>query len=426
MGAAAQAGRDRRPLYGVLAAFAAGLTGTRVATIALPWLVLVSTGSAAKTGLLALCQLAPYVVVKALAGPWVDSVGPRRVSISMDLVAASAIGLVPVLAAVDALALPVLLGLAAVSGAASGPGDSAKEVFLPQVAEQARMALERVTGLSGSIERLASTVGPAVAGALVAVVGPAPALVVTAVATLLSAALIAWCTDRPEPRPAHDGEQGRPSYRRRLLEGWRHLRSDGLLRSIVAMIAVTNLLDAALSQVLLPVWAKETGAGPAAIGLLGSVLGAAALAGSLAATVVAHRMPRRAVFLVGFLLGGAPRFVVLGVDADVPLTAAVWAVAGLGVGFINPIVSAVFFERVPRPLLGRVNALGDATAWSLMPFGGLAAAGLLGLVGLGPALLAAGAAYLVTTTVPALRPEWGRMRARPPPADEEPVRAPSG
>lgn len=425
MTTAAPAVRDRRPLYGVLAAFAASLTGTRVATIALPWLVLVSTGSATKTGLLALCQLGPYVVVKALAGPWVDSVGPRRVSILMDLVTASAIGLVPVLDALDALDLPVLLGLAAVSGAASGPGDSAKEVFLPAVAERGQVPLERVTGLSGSIERLASTVGPAAAGAVVAGVGAGPALTVTALAALVSAVLIARYTDRPVPEHTVAPTTGGPGYLARLHEGWRHLRSDGLLRAIVGMIAVTNLLDAALSQVLLPVWAKETGAGPAAIGLLGSVIGASALLGSLTATVIAHRLPRRAVFLVGFLLGGAPRFVVLGVDADVPVAVAVWLVAGLGIGFINPIVSAVFFERVPRPLLGRVNALGDATAWSLMPFGGLLAAGVLGLVGLGPALVAAGAVYLVTTTLPGLRPEWRTMRRAPVPADE-PARPASG
>jgi len=151
--------RSRRGLYGVLTAHAVALTGTRVSAIAIPWFVLVSTGSAAQTGLVAFCEFAPYVVAKALTGPMVDRVGPRRVSIVADVVSALAVGFIPLLYALELLSFPVLLGLVAVVGAFRGPGDSAKEVFVPIVAEEARMPLERATGLAGTIERLASTTG---------------------------------------------------------------------------------------------------------------------------------------------------------------------------------------------------------------------------------------------------------------------------
>ena len=51
-------------------------------------------------------------------------------------------------------------------------------------------------------------------------------------------------------------------YGRRLLEGWRFLRKDKLMMPLVLMIAVTNLLDAAVGAVLLPVWIKDHGFGP--------------------------------------------------------------------------------------------------------------------------------------------------------------------
>jgi MFS family permease len=104
--------------------------------------------------------------------------------------------------------------------------------------------------------------------------------------------------------------------------------------------------------------------------------------------------------------------VVLALDAPVWVVASTWAVAGIGIGFINPILSAVLFERTPRAMLGRANALADSLAWSLLPLGGIAAAGLLGVVGLAPALLACGLGYLVSTTIPALRPEWHEMNRR--------------
>ena len=52
-------GRRLRPLIGVLAAIAVSQTGTRVSAIAIPWLVLVTTGSATRTGLVALCDVLP-------------------------------------------------------------------------------------------------------------------------------------------------------------------------------------------------------------------------------------------------------------------------------------------------------------------------------------------------------------------------------
>ena len=109
--------------------------------------------------------MTPYVVVKAFTGPLVDRIGPRVVSWTTDLVSAAAAAVIPLLHAQDLLSIPLLLVLVAVIGAARGPGDLAKEVMVPEAAERGRVPLERATGLSGVIERLASTVGPAAGGA---------------------------------------------------------------------------------------------------------------------------------------------------------------------------------------------------------------------------------------------------------------------
>lgn len=167
-------GRSLRPLTGVLAALAVSLTGTRISAIALPWFVLVTTGSATQTGAVAFCELAPYVAVKALTGPLVDRAGPRTVSWTTDLVSAAAAAAVPLLQASGGLSFGVLLALVAVIGAARGPGDLAKEVMVPEAAERGRVPLERAAGLSGVVERLTGTVGAAAGGALVALLGPLP------------------------------------------------------------------------------------------------------------------------------------------------------------------------------------------------------------------------------------------------------------
>ncbi|MBQ1121366.1 MFS transporter [Streptomyces sp. B15] len=408
--------RSRRPLAGVLAAMAVSLTGTRISAIALPWFVLVTTGSTARTGLVALCEMAPYVLVKAFTGPLVDRVGPRTVSWITDVLSALAVTAVGLLHLVDVLSFWLLLLLVAVIGAARGPGDLSKEIMVPEAAERARVPLERAAGLAGVTERLASTVGPAAGGAVVALLGAQTALFAIACCFASGSAVIVVLLPRrrgsirDDPdgsaRPASEG------YWRRLGAGFRFLRGDPLLLTVIAMVAVTNLLDAAFATLLLPVWARESGNGPGAIGLANSALGIAAVAGSLVAAAIGHRMRRRPVFFAGFLLAGAPRFLILAVDVPLWAVLGVFALGGFGAGFLNPILGALNFERVPGELRGRVNALGDSLAWSGIPLGGLLAGAGVAAFGLVPVLLAGGAAYFLTTNLTGLRPEWREMDRR--------------
>ncbi|WP_081903543.1 MFS transporter [Microbispora rosea] len=402
--------RRLRPLGGLLAAMAVALTGTRVSAVALPWFVLVTTGSATQTGLVAFCEMTPYVVVKALAGPLVDRTGPRVVSWSTDAVSAAAAGAIPLLHAAGLLSFPVLLVLVAVIGAVRGPGDLAKEIMVPEAAERARVPLERATGLSGVTERLASTLGPAAGGFMVALLGPLTGLVLNAVCFALGSLIIAFALPRGMGHPADQAPAASGSgYWRRFGEGFAFLRGEPLLLTIIVMVGITNLLDAAFGTVLLPVWAERSGNGPTAIGLSNGVWSATAVAGSLVAAAVAHRMPRRVVFFAGFLLAGAPRFLVLASGAPMWAVLAVFAVSGAGGGFLNPILGAIAFERVPHALRGRVNALGDAMAWAGIPLGGLIAGAAVAWSGLAPVLLVAGAAYFLTTNLAALLPQWREM-----------------
>ncbi|MET9554463.1 MFS transporter [Streptomyces sp. NPDC006645] len=427
--------RGSLPLVGVLAAMAVSLTGTRVSAIALPWFVLVTTGSATRTGVVAFCEMAPYVLVKAFTGPLVDRAGPRTISWTTDLISAAAALAIPLLHAADRLSFPLLLVLVALIGAARGPGDLAKDVMVPEAADHGRVPLERATGFAGVTERLAFTVGPAAGGALIAFLGPLAGLAVNAACFALGSVIIGLALPRGMGRPAEQpspspspqdttGPPAEPGYWRRFGQGFTFLRSEPLLLTIVLMVMVTNFLDAAFSAVLLPVWAKESGNGPSAIGLCAGAAGLAAIGGSLIAAGIAHRMRRRVVFFAGFLLAGAPRWLVLASPAPLWAVVIVFAAGGFGAGFLNPILSAITYERVPRRLLGRVKALSGALSWSGMPLGGLAAGAAVASAGLAPVLLVGGAVYFLTTNLTGLRPEWremDRLRGKGRPADEPAV-----
>ena len=310
--------QHRRPLYGWLGAEGISLIGTRVSMIALPWFVLTTTGSPEKTGLVALAEMLPLVVLKVLGGPIIDRVGARRVAITCDWASLGVVGSIPLLHEAGVLSFPAFLGLVAVAGALRGPGDAAKHSMTPALAATADVPLERVTGLSSTVERTASMLGAALAGGLVALIGPTNALIVDAASFGVSALLLAWAVPGRTRQASTDqdidqerqGDADPATYLEQLREGWRFLRGDRVLVGITVMVALTNLIDLAWSAVLVPVWGLEHG-GAAAVGALFATFAGASALGSLVAAAYADRLPRYATYLVCFLVTGLPRFVLM-------------------------------------------------------------------------------------------------------------------
>ncbi|MGO7180302.1 MFS transporter [Rhizobium brockwellii] len=397
--------RKGGPFLALAAAETLSLSGTRLSTIAIPWLVLSTTGSPVLTGLAAMMEMLPYVAAKALSGPLIDRVGPKRIAVVCDTASVAVVMLVPLLDWLGLLDMPLLLPVVFAMGVLRGPSDAAKQAMVPDIAELAAVPLERVTGLFGAIERLASTAGAAAAGALIGLIGPGQALVVNAV-TFAAAALIVGVgipglRRVSEPRGLPEARSGgMSSYLGDLREGWRFLRGDAVLVSIVIMVATTNLLDQAYHAVLLPVWTQSSGHGPELLGAMFSAFTGASIAGAAIAAAIGERMPRLMVYTVAFLLTGFPRFLVIALDARLPIIFLTLAIAGFASGFLNPILSAVIFERIPKPLTGRVTAMNAALCFALIPFGGLIGGALISTIGLAAALSLTGLAYLAATLFP--------------------------
>jgi MFS family permease len=410
---------SRRPVVALLTASGVSLIGSRLSMIALPLFVLLTTGSATRTGLVAMAEMAPYVVLQALAGPITDRVGARRMSVVSDLSSVVVVGAIPVLHSLGALHFATLLVLVAVAGAVRGPGDGAKYLLVPPVAAAAGQPIERVLGLEDGVSRFASVVGPLGAAAFVGLLGPATALAIDAVSFGVAGLIVLVGVPRttaPAPEGEPDDGPDDSGYLTRLRGGAAFLRRDGLLRSIIGMVAVTNLLDAAMSGVLIAVWARSQGGGAGLMGVVAAAMSAGAVIGAVTAAAVGHRLPRRLAFTVGFLAIGLPRFAVLGLGAPLWAVCAVVFVGGLGAGVINPILGAVELERVPTAMRARVMSLMNSAAWALIPFGGLVGGLLSDHVGISTALLTCGVVYAAATLLPALRPEWRDLDRAPTPS----------
>ncbi|MEF9883188.1 MFS transporter [Streptomyces sp. P9-A4] len=404
---------DRAPLATVLAANAISISGNSLTLIAVPWFALETTGSPGKAGLVAFCAALPVILSAIVGGPVIDRIGRRRVSIASDLVCALALAAIPLLNHAGVLRFWMLCALMAVTGLFHAPGETARNVLTPDLAERAGTPLSRATSFYDAVSRGARMTGAALAGLLVAFLGADTVLYIDAATFAVSALLVLiGLRGVPSAEPA----RGAPPlslavYRADLREGYSFMLRTRLLLGVNLMVMITNGLAQSWSSVLLPVHAREELGGSAALGLLVAVFGGCALAGALLYAAVGHRFPRRPVLAVGFLLCGAPVYVTAAVTDTTPPLLVVMALGGLGAGVLNPILGAVFYEIVPEGLRSRVGSASTASVLLTTPLGGLAAGYLVERVGITTTLLSLAGVYFLATLCPLVFPSWRAMDA---------------
>lgn len=402
----------RAPLVGLLAANAISITGNRITQLAIPWFVLQTTGSVAKTGLAGFFSLLPFVLSSALGGVVVDRLGYRRASIVADLASGTSVLLVPILHATVGLPLAALLALVFAGALLDAPGQTARDAILPDLLEQADMTLERGTSLFDGVSRGANMLGAPLAGVLIALVGPTNALVVDAAtfaaSALLIRALVRHTTRAPDAAAVAEG------YLAQLRAGYAFLWRTPLVRALVVMVLVTNTLDAGMGGVLMPVYADRVLGSVVALGLMAGVMGMTALGGTLVFAWIGHRLPRVATLVAGFTLGGPSRFFLLAAMPGIGPAVVGFAIAGAGIGPVNPILGTLSYERVPPELRARVFGALSAGVMAGAPVGALLTAACVELVGLQATLVSFGVVYLACTLSPFALPAWRNASTRRP------------
>jgi MFS family permease len=404
--------RQRLPLFALLGANAVSMTGNMAALVAIPWFVLATTGSASKTGIIAFAGLVPVVLSGVFGGAFVDRLGYRRASVLADIASAAAVATIPLLHSTVGLAFWQLVVLVFLGGLLDAPGVTARSALIPDVADRAGWSYERASGANAVIERGSRLAGAPLAGVLIAIVGPTNVLWVDAATFVVSALVVAAGVPSRAAVEAGSEDGTTSSYLTRLRAGYAFLRRDRTLFVLIAVVSLTNFLDA-ISMVVLPVYAKEVYRSALSLGLLLGVTGAGSVVGALAFSAIGHRLSRHRVFTWGFIMVAGWYPVAAAFPALAVLLVAK-AVSGIASGPLNPVIDTVFYERVPDGMRGRVFGVTHAAAWVSMPLGVLVAGPLIEWVGLRATLLGTFAAYLAVTLTAMFLPSLRGMDDQPP------------
>jgi MFS family permease len=362
--------RGLRPL---LVAQAVSSLGSQMTFLALPWFVLVTTGSATRMGVVLAVELLPVAILGIPSGTVVGKLGARRTLLVCDAARAPVMLAIPLLHSAGLLTFPLLLVCVALVGVFIAPSFSAQRLILPDLVGEDEGAVTRANAVMEGVQRLTSLLGPATAGVLISLLGATNVLYLDAATFAFSFLVLRFLVPQRAPAPVSEESRG-------LLAGVRFILRDRLL----ATLGITALFLNAFGQMLtasLPVLAfQQFDESSRIAGGFFAAFGGGAVLGSLIAVRIVHRFePIR-----------------LGAFSLVVLTLPIWI---LPLGLPAPgvmaalFVSSVFGPLVNAPLIGVITmrtpeALRPKVMTAVLTFAMLA--GPVGLLAVGPLLAGVG------------------------------------
>jgi hypothetical protein len=323
------------------------VAGDSLTTLAVPVLVLVLTDSVFQMGLVTGAVGAAWLISGVLAGTIVDRFDRRTVMIACDVARAGLYALVPLVWLVE----PHLwvLYVAMPLGAAAGMLYSVAYI----TAVPALVGKDRITeanGLLSATFAVAGITGPAIAGALFAVLDPAWVIGIDAITFGLSAVAMSFVRIRPR-----EGVPERESPIRGFLTGARFLWQNPVLRTLTLLLCGVIFLTYTMDDLLIYRLKNDLHQGGGAIGVVFAI----GAAGAVVAGVVVPVLRRRLGFAVCWIGGSALTAVALagaGSATLVPVVAGLLAVILFCQGVAGTCSMSLRQEITPDHLLGRVTS----------------------------------------------------------------------
>lgn len=416
--------RDREPFVALLIAQVISLTGNILTMLAIPWFVLVTTGSASKAGITVAVGAAPVIIAGVFGGAVVDRLGYKRASVIADIASGVSVLLIPLLYHTIGLDFWQLLALVFLGAILDIPGRTARSSLFPDLAERAGMELDRANSINQIAYRIAGLAGPPLAGLLIAIVGASNLLWIDAATFAVSASLVTLLVPSTPVEQMETTSKGLNRYLNEVREGFQFLRHDSLLFWLTLVTAVGNLLAEPLYGIVLPVYAEEIFGSAVDLGVMFAALAAGSIAGNVLYILFVSRLPRRAILIAGFSVRALTFWVLVALP---PL----WLIAlsifinAVFLEPVNPLVMTIRQEHVPAGMRGRVFGATMALGAGTRPLGLLVYGFLLESISLHGTLILLASVNLAVPLAVILAPGLRDLR-RPEKAEPRPAARASG
>jgi MFS family permease len=384
------------------------VSGTWMQTVAEMWLIVKLTGSGVAVGLAPALQFLPILLLGAWGGLVVDRVPTRRLLMGTQALMALPALTLWALVTFGAVQVWMVFALIAARGLVTAIDNPARQSLVAELVGSDRVV--NAVALNSVVVHTARIVGPAGAGAVIALVGVGPCFAVNALS--FGAMLLALRGMDPRALVAPPPVARRE---RQLRDGLRYVRSSPALWIPLAMMAAIGTL-AFNFQVLMPLLADATWhAGASTYALLTAAMGAGSVVGALVTGARGRVTPR-------LLVGSAAAFGAIELVAALAPTLVLQALAFAALGTVTVTFSAGVNSSlqlaVDPAMRGRVMALYAVVFLGSTPIGAPLVGWLAQVAGPRAGLVLGGVAALLTAIAAAAlyarsaeRPLLGRLAA---------------
>lgn len=357
---------------------AVSAVGDGLAAVTLAFAVLRIGGSATDLGLVLAAAAISRIAFFLVGGVWADRLPRQFVMLVSDLVrAAQQIVVGTLLIAGTARVWHLVVG-AIIFGTASAFFQPAVTGLVPETLSAS--ALQQGNALMGLSRSVTSVGGPALAGILVALLGPGWVFIVDGLTFLVSALTLALLRLPGRLMPA------RTSFLRELAGGWHELAIRPWYWLNLCSHALWNFAYAAF-LVLGPIVCLRQLGGPSAWGLIAASLGVGSILGGLLALRFRPSRPLVAANLA--LTPSALQLLALVPPFPVLVIAATCVVGFSGLAFLNEVWEATMQQLIPAHVMSRVTSYDYMISFIAMPAGFALAGPAVMLIGIRPTLVVA-------------------------------------
>lgn len=362
--------------------------GSAITMVAMPLLVLLMTGSGLLMGLVGILETGPDLLFGLPAGAYADRWDRRRVMIVADGGRALLTALIPLAVIAGLPAVPVILVVVAPINVLRVLFSAAQNASIPTLAGRER--LNAGAGYFEAVWAFGYVLGPALAGVLIALVGPGPTIALDALSFAFSAGSVMLVRRSLVPPASVEP-------RRRVLvdvrEGLRYVLGHRTLRITIAFYTALSLLMAPFVPAFTFFLVRDRGMDAGGLGLMVSVFSVGMLIGALAATKLKGQRLGLRMLIASLVLG-----VGLAAGRLMP-SALLLGLLGLAVGGSYSLIEVSYVTvrlgASPEALLGRVSTVAKTASIGVQPVGLLIGGLLIDRVGGGATLAAMGFATIV-------------------------------
>lgn len=329
--------------------------------IALPWLALEITGSAASAGALVALTSIPGIFFGPILGTLIDRIGRRLSGMISEALAALTILLIPVVHASLEISFALLVLLALGRAVVSPASGTARKSIIPDVAGPAGLSLERANSIHEAVFATGFAIGPAVGALFIGLIGPFDVFYVVAFFSALSAISL-FLVKTAEARGDGVSETG-SLFKDTVLGAKTILKTPAVLLGM-SFVMTLAMIYLPTEMVVLPAHfnALDYAEG---LGILISTMAGASVVGALLFERLQKMFKYSTILKFGFI-GLGSSVLLMSLLPPFWILLILGAVLGFSWGPLMPMLNTVIQRVIPENMRGRVFGI-EMTIWGAGP-----------------------------------------------------------